>query len=100
MKLTPYERETILLYNEAENTASVYTHDHRLIEKLKRLHEKYPDQIYPEKKMRHGAVSYIVPKRCVGIRSPYSEERRKADSERARKAGIAPPGRSTKKQIE
>ena len=99
MKLTPYERETIILYNEAENTASVYTHDHRLIEKLKRLHEKYPDQIYPEKKMRHGAVSYIVPKRCVGIRSPYSEERRKADSERARKAGIAPPGRNAKKQI-
>ena len=96
MKLTPYERETIILYNEAEDTASVYTHDHRLIEKLKLLHKKYPDKIYPEKKMRHGAVSYIVPKRCVGVRSPYSDERRKADSERAKRAGIAPPGRSAK----
>ena len=27
MKLTPYEKETIILYNEAEKTASVYTHD-------------------------------------------------------------------------
>ena len=100
MKLTPYERETIILYNEAEDTASVYTYDHRLIEKLKQLHAKHPDKIYPEKKMRHGAVSYIVPKRCVGVRSPYSEERRNADSERAKKAGIAPPGRRAKSQIE
>ena len=100
MKLSPEERETIILYNEADDAASVYTHDHRLIEKLKLLHAKYPDKIYPEKKMLHGAVSYIVPKRCVGVRSPYSEERRKADSERARKAGIAPPGRNAKKQIE
>ena len=100
MKLTPYERETIILYNEAESIASVYTHDHRLIEKLKRLHAKFPDQIYPERKEHPGAVSYIVPKRCVGIRAPYSDERRKIDSERARKAGIAPPGRSAKIQIE
>ena len=48
MKLTPYERETIILYNEAEDTASVYTHDHRLIDKLKQLHAKYPDKIYPD----------------------------------------------------
>ena len=40
MKLTPYERETILLYNEADDTASVYTHGPRLIRKLKRLREK------------------------------------------------------------
>lgn len=93
MKLTPAERETIILYDEAEDTASVYTYDHKLIEKLKRLHKKYPDQIYPENPVRHGAFSYIVPKRCVCIRAPYSEERRKADSERAKKAGIAPPGR-------
>ena len=100
MKLTPYERETIILYNEADDTASVYTHDLRLIEKLKQLHAKYPDKVYPDQKMKHGAVSYIVPKRCVGVRSPYSEERRKADSERAKKAGIAPPGRHTKSAIE
>ena len=28
--------------------------------------------------------------------APYSEERRKADSERAKKAGIAPPGKKAK----
>lgn len=94
MKLTPYERETILLYNEQDDTASVYTHDPKLIEKLKRLHAKCPDKVYPERKEHYGAVSYIVPKSCVGVREPYSDARRKADSDRAKKAGITPPGRS------
>lgn len=101
MKLSPEERETIILYNEAAETASVYTHDPKLIGKLKRLHEKYPDKIYPEKTHQHGSdryASYIVPKRCVSVREPYSEERRKADSERARQAGIAPPKRSVKSE--
>ena len=96
MKLTPAERETIILFNDADSTANVYTHDHKLIEKLQRLHEKYPDQIFPDRKTRAGAVSYTVPKCCVSIRSPYSEERRKADSERAKKAGIVPPGRKAR----
>ena len=100
MKLTQYEKETILLYNEAEQTASVYTHDRRLILKLKRLSEKYPDQIYPDKSESGGAVSYIVPKRCISVREPYSDARRKADSERAKAAGIAPPGRSVSSKTE
>ena len=45
MKLTPAERETIILFDDAGSTANVYTHDHKLIEKLKHLHEKYPEQI-------------------------------------------------------
>ena len=44
MKLSLYEQETIILYNQAEATAEVYTHDSRLLEKLRRLAEKYPDQ--------------------------------------------------------
>ena len=35
MKLSLAERETILLYNQAEPMAEVYTHDPRLMEKLK-----------------------------------------------------------------
>ena len=97
MKLTPVERETIILFDDAGSTANVYTHDRKLIDKLKRLHEQYPDQIFPDRKARAGAVSYTVPKRCVSIRPPYSEERRKADSERAKKAGIIPPARKARK---
>lgn len=94
MKLSKIEQETILLYNEEEPTASVYTHDPKLIAKLKRLSEKYPDKIYIERKEHPGAASYIVPKSCVSVREPYSEARRKAASERAKNAGYMPPARS------
>jgi len=34
MKLSPAERETIILFSDADDTASVYTYDRRLIKKL------------------------------------------------------------------
>lgn len=43
--LSKYEQETVILYNQAEQTADVYTHDPKLLEKLKRLTEKYPKQV-------------------------------------------------------
>lgn len=91
MKLSKYEAETVVLYNEEESMASVYTHDPKLKEKLKRLSEKYPEQIIFEKSNSSGGVTYTVPKKCVLIREPYSEERRKAASERAKTAGYRPP---------
>ena len=100
MKLEPSERETIVLFSDADDTASVYTHDHKLKARLKELHRRQPDKIYPEKKEHAGAVSYIVPKNCVSIREPYSEERRKAASERAKQAGYKPPVRRLTKSEE
>ena len=86
MKLSLYEQETILLYNQAEVTAEVYTHDRKLMEKLTRLSKKNPEQVC--KKDKHN---FTVPKRCVSVREPYSAERRKAASERAKAAGYRPP---------
>lgn len=88
MKLTAIEQETIILYNQAEATAEVETYDARLLEKLNRLAEKYPDQI-----QKTGERRFIVPKRCVSVREPYSAERRKAASDRAKAAGYMPPVR-------
>ena len=86
MKRSLYEQETIILYNQAESAAEVETYDVRLLEKLNRLAEKYPDQI-----QKTGERRFTVPKRCVSVREPYSAERRKAASERAKAAGYAPP---------
>jgi hypothetical protein len=94
MKLSRYEQETIICYNEEDDTASVYTHNGRLSAKLKRLAEKYPDKVKPERKEYGGAVSFIVPKQCVSIREPYSDARRAADSSRAKKANARPPDRT------
>ena len=90
MKLSLAERETILLYNQAEPMAEIYTHDPRLMEKLDLLAKKHPDQI-----IRKDAHNFTVPKRCVSVREPYSVERRKAASERAKAAGYQPPVRKS-----
>lgn len=100
MKLSKYEQETIICYNEEEATASVYTHNNKLIKKLKRLSEKYPDKVKPERLEHRGAVSYLVPKRCVSVREPYSDQRRKTDSNRAKTAKICPPDRSIRSKNE
>ena len=90
MKLSLYEQETILLYNQAEATAEVYTHDSRLLEKLRRLAQKHPDQI-----IQKDEHSFTIPKRCVSVREPCSAERRRAASERAKAAGYRPPTKKT-----
>lgn len=92
--LSKLEMETVILYNQEEDTASVFTHDPKLTIKLERLSQKYPELIFPERPVGNGAVSYCVPKRCICVREPFSEARRKAASEAAKKAGIVPPGRS------
>lgn len=88
MKLSRYEQETIINYNEGEATASVYTHNASLTQKLTRLAEKYPHQIILE-----DEHSFTVPKSCVLVREPYSDERRAAARERAKLSGTTPPPR-------
>lgn len=44
MTLSKYERETIIIYNQAEPNAMVYTHDPKLIDKLRRLHDATPEE--------------------------------------------------------
>lgn len=93
--LTPYERETIILYNQGEKEASVYTHDPKLIRRLQKLSEKHPDEVRLEKDHKNGSCSYIVPKECVLVREPYSKERREAARQRALNNGSMPPVRGS-----
>ena len=78
----------VILWDNELNTASVYTHDQRLINKLKALSEKYPDQYRLERRGPQRAVTYTVPKKSIGIRPPYGESRRQRDIENARKNGL------------
>ena len=96
MTLSKYERETTIIYNQAEPNAMVYTHDPKLIAKLRRLHEAAPEKVYVDFDEPNGAARYVVPKNCVTVRTPYSDARRKADRERARKTGLTPPQRRIK----
>ena len=43
MRLEPSERETIILFSDADDTASVYTFDKKLKARLKELHRRQPE---------------------------------------------------------
>ncbi len=85
------ERETIILFNEADDTATVYTFNNALKKRLAAFAEKHPglckltvdDAVY-------GSVTYEIQKSRLSIRlvAPYTEERRKAARENAKKNGI------------
>lgn len=91
-RLTKLERETIIIFNEEESDAAVCTYNSRLKRKLEGLASKAPEQVRLINCDGAGCVKYILPKTCISLRPPYSEERRQADRERALQAGRRPPG--------
>lgn len=47
-KLTKAEQETVINFDNELDTASIYTHDSRLIKKLRKLRKQYPEQFVLE----------------------------------------------------
>ena len=91
--LTKYEKETIILTNEADEFYDVYTFNSALKKKLAAYAKRHPDLCSLTETTREGSVTYKVDKTRLSIRlsEPYSEERRKASSERAKKQGLGKP---------
>ena len=89
-KLTKYEKETIVLFNEGEDTASIYTYNAGLRRRLAAFSKKYPDLCRLEKSCEQGGVTYILDKSRLSIRlqPPYNEERRRKASEYAKQNGF------------
>lgn len=84
-KLTLAEQETIILWDNELETASIYTHDPRMLRRLAELSEKYPEDFVLEEKGAGRSMTYRFPKKLVAIRNPYSEERKKRQREQALK---------------
>ena len=77
MSLTLQEQETVILFNEAEKTAGVYTHNRPFLRKLEKLAQDRPDECRLKRNDRASrAAEYIVPKRWIKINAPrqISEE--------------------------
>ncbi len=89
-KLTKYEKETIILFNEGEDTASIYTFNAGLKKRLALFAKKCPDLCRQEKTYEQGGVSYVLDKSRLSIRlqPPMSEERRRKASENAKQTGF------------
>ena len=89
-KLSKYERETIVNFNEGESEASVYTFNADLKRRLAEFSRKYPLLCRLERTTPEGSVTYVLDKARLSIRlvPPYSEERLVAAREYAKEHGF------------
>lgn len=87
MSVSNIERETIILFNEAEDTVSVYTFNPTLKRKLGDFSEKYPALCKKTAEDSLGSVTYSVAKDrlSISLRAPLSEEKKEALRERGKK---------------
>lgn len=70
MKLSKLEKETIILWNEAEPGAEIYTYNPSLQEQLTRLCAKYPDKVRMTAENGYGGLIFALPKRWLRIVPP------------------------------
>lgn len=90
-QLSKEERETIIIYNQTNDPASITTFDADFKRRLNDFAQRYPALCRIEK-MREddGYVSYVIDKGRLSIRlvAPYSDARRKAASAYAKAHGF------------
>jgi hypothetical protein len=77
----------VILFNEAEDTVSVYTFNPTLKRKLGDFSEKYPALCKKTAEDSLGSVTYSVAKDrlSISLRAPLSEEKKEALRERGKK---------------
>ena len=82
--LSNYERETIINFNEGEQTASVYTYNRKLQNKLNKLVGENPDISVAHQD--EECTTFIVPKKWIKVSPPrqvnYTDEQKAAMAER------------------
>lgn len=85
-KLTKAEMETIIVFNEAESTASITTFNGILIRNLSALCAAHPDETSSEGPSRDGEYFFSIPRKHIKIHAGriISEERRQKLIEQGR----------------
>jgi len=77
LKLTKYEKETIILFNEAEDQVNVFTYNVSLKRRLANFSMKYPGLCRRKAVNKEGGVTYLIDKGRLSIHlvPPYDVER-------------------------
>lgn len=77
--LTRAEQETIVVFNEEDPQASVYTYNRSLKKNLRELSEKFPQNVTLEREDEWGGETFLIPKKWIKVRAPrvVTEEERK-----------------------
>lgn len=68
--LSLQEKETIILFNEADKTAEVYTHNKTLQNKLSKLAKSNEDCVLD--KQDKDSMTFTVPKKWIKVSPPKS----------------------------
>ena len=88
--LTKKQKITEVYYNAKDPFAEVYTHDTKLKKRLRDYAEKDPELCQLTDDDGQGGLRFEIDKSRISIRltAPYSDDRRKAASELAKRRGI------------
>jgi len=88
--LTKRQKTTYIFFNEQISIIEVQTHNSDLKNRLKKYAADYPDLCKQTDDDEQGGLTFEINKGRFGFKltAPYSEKRRKAASELARKNGI------------
>lgn len=70
MRLTNIEKETVINFNEAERTASVYTHNEALKRQLLELCRSHPEQVCQTAANAWGGLTFDLPKKWLKVSLP------------------------------
>lgn len=73
MRLTKYEKETIILFNESEDEASIYTYNAGLKTRLEKFSREYPQFCRLKEKNKYGAgCTWLTKPDCRSIYSLHT----------------------------
>jgi hypothetical protein len=76
--LTALERETLINFNDEEDTAVVFSYNASWCRQMDKLADERPDEVRREFDNQMGGTAYIVPKGWVSVRP----KRKVSDSQR------------------
>lgn len=67
-RLPKYEKETIIVWNEMETTASICTYNAGLRKRLEAFNQKFPELCRKESAWHKGGVSFQIDKTRLSVR--------------------------------
>ena len=88
--LTKQQKTTCIYFDEASSTVEIQTHNTALKKRLTKYAAEHPDLCRQTDDNEQGGLTFEIDRWRVGIRltAPYSDERRQAASELAKRNGL------------
>ena len=89
-RLTKQQKTTCIYFDEASSTVEIQTHNTALKNRLTKYAAEYPDLCRQTDDEEQGGLTFEIDRRRFTVRltAPYSDKRRQAASELAKKNGL------------